>query len=103
MKCSARLGAALGDGLDAVDAIEAREEGGRVLDAVAVVGGDELEQQQHLLVGHRLDHEAVVARQEEHAAALARARHLTQRPAQSRMVADASARQKTMTLTLIAV
>lgn len=56
------LGAAFGDGLDAVDAVEASEQGGWVLHTVAVVGGNELEQQQHLLMRHCLDHEAIVSR-----------------------------------------
>ena len=56
------------DGLDAVYAIEAGEEGVRVLLAVAVVLWDEEEQEVHLLLAHRLDQEAVIIGHEEHAA-----------------------------------
>ena len=63
-----------------MDTVEASEQGGRVLHAVAVVGGDHLEQEQHLLMRYCLDHKAIIPRQEEHAAALARARQFPQRP-----------------------
>ena len=56
------------DGLNAMDSVEAGQQGVRVVEAVLVVLWDEIDQQVHLLLAHRLDHEAFVIRNEEDAA-----------------------------------
>ena len=48
------------DGFDAVDSVEAGQQGVRIVQAVLVVFGDEVYEQVHLLFAHRLDHEALV-------------------------------------------
>ena len=60
------------DGLDAMHAIETRQQRVRVVPAVFVVRRDQFQQQPHLLLAHGLDHETVVIRNEKHAARFSR-------------------------------
>lgn len=66
------------DGLDSVDAIETCEQCVRVVHAMLVVLGYEVDEQVHLFFAHCLDHEALVVRDEEDAARFARGGQLSQ-------------------------
>ena len=69
MKAYPRLGAP--HRLDHVQTMEPGEQSARVGLHMSVVLGDEVQQQPHLLLLHRLYQEAVVVRQKERAAGLA--------------------------------
>ena len=71
------------NGFYAVYTIKSSQKGVRIVHAVLVVSRYEVHQQVHLLLAHRLYHEAFIIRNKEYAARLARRGQLPQRAASS--------------------